>query len=206
MDLEALFEEIKTYLQQKYHCHTIILYGSYNTGDFTEESDLDIICFADDSEDRNDVELFKGKQLDVWVYSTELMMKPDQFLRVNRGKVLLDDKGMAERFLSKINAIFNEGPKQLSEEEKDFLKSWLRKMHLRSGKNDMEGNYRFHWMLKDSLEIYFELNGQWFPGPKKAFSWLRENDPSAFALFENVLQKDSHAKDVEQLLEFLYEI
>ncbi|WP_407271342.1 nucleotidyltransferase domain-containing protein [Radiobacillus sp. PE A8.2] len=206
MDLDVLYEQVKTYLKQKYNCHTVILYGSYNTGDYTEESDLDIICFSDDIEDKNDVELFNGKQLDVWVYNSEQMNNTEQFLRVNRGKVLLNDKGTAEKFLSEINDVFNKGPKKLSEEEKDFLKSWLKKMYLRSSKNDIEGNYRFYWMLKDSLEIYFDLKGLWFLGPKKAFSWLQENDALAYSLFKNALDKEGNTKEVEQLLEFLYEI
>ncbi len=206
MDLDVLYEQIKTYLKQKYNCHTVILYGSYNTGDYTEESDLDIICFSDDIEDKNDVELFNGKQLDVWVYNSEQMNHTEQFLRVNRGKVLLNDKGTAEKFLSEINDVFNKGPKKLSEEEKDFLKSWLKKMYLRSGKNDIEGNYRFYWMLKDSLEIYFDLKGLWFLGPKKAFSWLQEKDTLAYSLFKNALDNEGNTKEVEQLLEYLYEI
>ncbi|MBP1943572.1 nucleotidyltransferase domain-containing protein [Cytobacillus luteolus] len=206
MNLDVLFEQVKTYLKHKYNCHTIILYGSYNSGDYTEESDLDIICFSDDIEDKNDVELFKGKQLDVWVYNSDQMNNSEQFLRVHRGKVLLNDKGTAESFLLEIDHVFDKGPKKLSEEEKDFLKSWLKKMYLRSSKNDIEGNYRFYWMLKDSLEIYFELKGLWFLGPKKAFSWLQENDTLGYNLFKNALEKEENTKEVEQLLEFLNEI
>ncbi|MGD6966351.1 nucleotidyltransferase domain-containing protein [Rossellomorea vietnamensis] len=206
MNLDVLFEQVKIFLKHKYNCHTIILYGSYNTGDYTEESDVDIICFSDDVMEKNDVELFQGKQLDVWVYNSEQMNHSEQFLRVNKGKVLLNDRGNAEKFLSEIEDIFNKGPKRLSEQEKDFLKSWLKKMYLRSSKNDLEGNYRLYWMLKDSLEIYFELKGLWFLGPKKAFSWLKENDSLAYNLFKSALEKEADTKEVEQLLEFLYQI
>ncbi len=102
-----------------------------------------------------------------------------------------------------IENIFNNGPKKLSNEEKEFLKAWLRKMYLRSNKNDIEGNYRFHWMLKDSLEIFFSLNGLWYLGPKKAFSWLRENDEVAYNLFNNALAKDAKKNNIEELLEYL---
>ncbi len=89
MNETVLFDKVKRYLIQKYNCHTIILYGSYSRGDFTEESDLDIVCFSDKTEDMNDVESFEGKQLDVWIYNTEKMDNPEQFLRVNNGKILL---------------------------------------------------------------------------------------------------------------------
>ncbi|WP_373370828.1 nucleotidyltransferase domain-containing protein [Lederbergia panacisoli] len=71
----VLFEKVTRHLKQKYDYHTIILYGSYSRDDFTEESDLDIVCFSDITEDKNDVESYEGKQLDVWIYNTEKMEK-----------------------------------------------------------------------------------------------------------------------------------
>ena len=206
MSVDVLFENVKTHLKQKYNCHTIILYGSYSRGDYTEESDLDVICFSDRADHKNDVELFEGKQLDVWVYNTDKINNPEEFLRVHRGKVLLNDRGLAEKFLSEIENVYKDGPKKLSEEEKVFLKSWLRKMYLRSNKNDIEGNYRYYWLLKDSLEIYFELKGLWYLGPKKSFSWLKKNDNFAYHLFENAFGKNGNMQEVEQLLDYLNEI
>lgn len=197
------FDRVTKYLIQKYNCHTIILHGSYSTGDFTQESDLDIVCFSDNTEDKNDVEVFEGIQLDVWIYDTEKMANPEQFLHINSGKILEDKKGLAKKFLINIEDIFNNGPDQPSNEEKEFLKAWLRKMYLRSNKNDIEGNYRFHWMLKDSLEIYFALNGLWYLGPKKSLIWLRENDEVAYNLFNNALLKSAKKNNIEELLDYL---
>jgi predicted nucleotidyltransferase len=203
MNEKMLFDNVKKYLIQKYNCHTIILYGSYSRGDFTEESDLDIVCFSDITEEKNDLESFEGKQLDVWIYNTKKMDNPEQFLRVYKGEILLNDWGVAENFLSKIQKIYNNGPKKLSNEEKDFLKSWLRKMYLRSNKNDIEGDYRFHWMLKDSLEIYFELKGLWYLGPKSSFNWLKENDVMVYDFFTNALAKDAKKSNIEELLDYI---
>ncbi|KOP78762.1 DNA polymerase III subunit beta [Bacillus sp. FJAT-21945] len=203
MNETVLFDRVTKYLIQKYNCHTIILYGSYSRGDFTEESDLDIVCFSDSTENKNDVEFFEGIQLDAWVYNTEKMNNPEQFLHIYKGKILLNKKGFAKKFLLGIESIFNNGPDKPSSEEKEFLKAWLRKMYLRSNKNDIEGNYRFHWMLKDSLEIYFSLNGLWYLGPKKSFSWLRENDEVAYNLFNNVLSKNAKENNIDELLEYL---
>jgi len=111
-----------------------------------------------------------------------------------------------EKFLLDIQTIFMKGTKKLSFKEKEFLKGWLSKMLLRSSKNDIEGNYRYYWMLKESLEIYFELRGQWYLGQKKSFRWLKENDNFAFSLFENSYQKDSSYKDIEKLVSFLKNI
>ena len=83
--------------------------------------------------------------------------------------------------------ILNDGPKKLSKEEKEFLKGWLRNEKDTQLAYLDAGDYRFHWMLKDSLEIYFELKGLWYLGPKKAINWLNENDEIAYNLFRNAL-------------------
>lgn len=202
MDKELLLIKVQAHLE-KYNCHTYILYGSYSSGDYTEESDIDIVSFADDAEETNHVEYVEGKQLDLWIYNTSKMAEPEQFLRINNGTILLDEKGMARKFLLEIQKIVDKGPEKLSSSQKDFLKSWLRKMYRRAQKNDLEGNYRLHWMLKDSLEIYFEFKGEWYPGPKKAFAWLLEHDEAAYHLFEEVYKKDAGPEAIEHLLEFL---
>ncbi|MBH0168225.1 nucleotidyltransferase domain-containing protein [Fictibacillus sp. 18YEL24] len=200
-------KEIEAYLLKKYDCHTIILYGSYSRGDYTEESDVDLICFSDSvTEDTNEVEFIDGKQLDAWIYPTDKMKQSEPFLRVNKGEIRINKKGLAEEFLARIHNTFEQGPKQLTDDEKDFLKSWLKKMQVRSAKNDLEGNYRFHWMLKDSLEIYFELRGEWFLGPKVSFLWLKENDPKAFDLFNRALSTNAKDKSSKELIDYLCEL
>jgi predicted nucleotidyltransferase len=207
MNTHTELKEIEAYLLKKYDCHTIILYGSYSRGDHTEESDVDLICFSDSvNQDTNDVEFIDGKQLDAWVYPTEKMKQAEPFLRVHKGEIWINKKGLAEEFLASIRSTYEKGPKQLTEDEKDFLKSWLKKMQVRSAKNDLEGNYRFHWMLKDSLEIYFELKGEWFLGPKVSFQWLKENDPKAFDLFNKVLSTNADDKSSKDLIDYLCEL
>lgn len=207
MNTHTDLKEIEAYLLKKYDCHTIILYGSYSRGDHTEESDVDLICFSDSvTEDTNEVEFIDGKQLDAWIYPTEKMKQSEPFLRVHKGEIWTNKKGLAKEFLAGIHNTFEQGPKQLTDDEKDFLKSWLKKMQVRSAKNDLEGNYRFHWMLKDSLEIYFELKSEWFLGPKVSFQRLKENDPKAFYLFNCALSTGSKGKSSKELIDYLCEL
>jgi Nucleotidyltransferase domain len=207
MNTHTELKEIEAYLLEKYDCHTIILYGSYSRGDFTEESDVDLICFSDSvAEDTNEVEFIEGKQLDAWVYPTEKMKQSESFLRVHKGEIWINKKGLAEEFLANIQSTYDQGPKQLTDDEKGFLKSWLKKMQVRAAKNDLEGNYRFHWMLKDSLEIYFELKGEWFLGPKVSFGWLKENDPKALELFIQALSTNAKDKSSKELIDYLCEL
>jgi hypothetical protein len=73
----------------------------------------------------------------------------------------------------------------------------------RSQKGDPEGNYRFHWMLKDSLEIYFNVKGLWYSGPKKSLEWLKQNDIVAYDLFESALDRNAQKADIEKLIDYI---
>jgi predicted nucleotidyltransferase len=196
-------EKVKEYLIRKYDCHLIIIYGSYARNEYTKESDVDIICFSDKDNPENDTSMFLGRQLDVWIYNTNKIKETDEYLRIMGGKILLDKNNLGNEFLERINKKYEEGPKKLKEEKKLFLKSWLIKMLNRAKKGDCEGNYRLHWLLIDSLEIYFNLNDKWYLGPQKSLKWLKENDKETFLLYDNALRINGTITDVEKLINHL---
>ncbi len=200
---KKIIHDITNHIKEKYDCHTILLYGSYVTGDFTDESDIDLIGFTHSTEQHNEVGFFEGKQLDVWIHPASDMERPGQFLKLNEAEVLLDEQDKAGPFMEKVQRVFEKGPGKLSSDEKDFLRSWLQKMEKRSRKGDIEGNYRFHWMLKDSLEIYFELNDQWYLGPKKSFRWLEQHDPGGYMLIKRMLNEPHIRKYVTEWIDYI---
>lgn len=197
---------LKKYLIDKYNCHSIILYGSYANGDYTDESDVDVVCFCDEVENQNDTTFLQHRQLDAWIYNTEKMKDVEEFLHTRDGEILLDRSGFCEGFLEKITEVYNNGPKLLSDTEKEFLKSWLQKMLNRSQKGDVEGNFRFHWMLTDSLEIYFKIKGLWYLGSKKSIKWLYDNDRDMYLLYEGAFRKHSTQSDIEKLINRIAEL
>ena len=62
-------------------------------------------------------------------------------------------------------------------------------MLVRSGRNDAEGLFRWHWVLVDSLEIYFDIIGRYCYGPKKSLRYLSEIDKKGFALYEAAMRE-----------------
>ncbi|WP_335872536.1 nucleotidyltransferase domain-containing protein [Bacillus sp. 2205SS5-2] len=203
IDNEKLLLDITAHIKEKYGCHTILLYGSYVTGDHTNESDIDLIGFTNLMEQYNEVGLFKGKQLDVWIHPTSDMNNYDQFLKLDQAEILLDEHDKASPFIENVQRVFADGPEKLSLDEKVFLRRWLQKMEKRSRKGDLEGNYRFHWMLKESLEIYFELNGRWYLGPKKSFTWLKENDSEGYYLIQKAFNEPNEHNHVSKWIDYL---
>ena len=202
---KELLDELRNYLVNKYSCHLIILYGSYATGDYTVESDIDVVCFSDDVGAQNDTTVLSGRQLDAWIYSSDTTNNIEPYLHITDGKVIFDQRGLGGDFLSRIDKHYEKGPEQLDEDQKQFLKRWLQKMLKRSTKGDPEGDYRFHWMLSDSLEIYFKIKGLWYMGPKKSLKWLNQNDTYTNTLFKYALDRGATSSDVERLIHHIVE-
>lgn len=200
---DKLIDSVKEYLIKEYNCHSIILYGSFVSGDYTEESDIDLVCFCDNPKKKNDTTVFNNRRLDAWIYKTEMMEECTQFFHVKDSKVIFDEKNLCTNFLNEINRQFLNGPKQLTLEEKSFLKDWLKKMLQRARKGDIEGNFRYHWLLTDSLEIYFNIKGAWYIGPKKSLQWLYENNREAYYVFHNALKINADISEVEKLIEYI---
>jgi predicted nucleotidyltransferase len=201
--VDNLMQSAKEYLIKKYDCHSIILYGSFANGSYTEESDIDLICFCDNPTKENDTAVFNDRRLDAWIYKTEMMNDCTQFLHAIGGKILLDERNLCTGFLNDIDKHFKNGPKQISLVQKEFLKSWLQKMLNRAKKGDIEGNFRYHWMLNDSLEIYFNIKDKWYLGPKKSLQWLLENDTEAYHIFNNALKINADIIEIERLIQFI---
>lgn len=113
------------------------------------------------------------------------MNDPEQFLHIRNGMLLKDERGLGRKLLEEIEQLYIKGPEPIKNEEIEFLKNWLAKMVKRALRGDSEGNYRLHWLLKDSLEIYFKIRNRWYLGPEKSIQWLQEHDQRAYTLFSN---------------------
>ncbi|WP_062267819.1 nucleotidyltransferase domain-containing protein [Endozoicomonas arenosclerae] len=172
-------------VEEKYHPHTIIVYGSRARNDATATSDIDIACFCDKAEIEKDARDFQGVFLDAWVYQTESMQADkDEFLKLGDGFCALDTRGLGEDFLTQIRERIDQGPQPLSDEDKLHAVEWVKKMLKRIEQDDLEGLYRKLWLQVDLLEILFQLRGHWYFGPKKSFARLEKEDPVGCELFQ----------------------
>lgn len=189
-------------LVEKHECHTIILYGSRSRGDWTEESDYDLMGFRDQGEKFRDARLIEGKYLDAFVYPVQdVIGHEEDFLRIRKATVLLEKEAYGTNLLLKLDQIFAAGPKLLPDDELQTIRIWIKKMLSRIAKGDIEGNYRRVWLQYDLIESYFVLRRKWYLGPKEAFRWLGENDPESYDLFDRALKPNAELIDLQQLAE-----
>lgn len=201
MSNDLLLNKIQNELIQQYKCHTIILYGSRARDDHTETSDYDIVALRKNGDMERDCRFVDGFYLDVFIYSEEIINNPDKYLiRIKDGIVLCQKDNLGEILLQKIHSIFNAGPIQTPEWEKHEINNWVTKMLQRAKQEDIEGNFRKHWLLHDLLECYFKLRDLWYLGPKESFKWLRNNDLSTYIAFDKALKKDAEYEEIELLI------
>ncbi len=181
---------IVRYLKEKYQPETILVYGSFADGSNNRNSDFDALVITEQGRG-HDASAVAGVILDVFLYPPEHFagdFDVEEVVQCFDGKLLLDKNGLGERLLARVReylAAYRPKERQLVEQDLD----WCQKMLGRCVRGDAEGFYRWHWLLKDSLEIYCDVRGRYFFGPKKALRAMAQEDSESFSLYSAALEK-----------------
>ena len=181
--------DILSYLAAQYDPVAIIVYGSFADGTSNLFSDFDALLITQDGQRRHDDRFVDCTQLDVFIHPLSDFQgeyDPAEFARIYGGQILLDKNGVAAALLDKVQRWVDSRAKKTQEELRLDV-SWCEKMLRRAERADAEGCFRRHWLLTDSLEIYTELRGWPYLGPKKALAQLEKKDKAVFALYETAL-------------------
>lgn len=174
-------------LMSAYHCHTVILYGSWCRDTATEESDIDIIGILKDGEAYPLATNWRGFLLDAWLYPDVALHEPELFLHVHDGRILGGDlTGYWNRWLGQIKALWRQPPAPLSQEKREQMVMWAYKMLKRAQHGDVEGYYRQLWLAHDVPDMYFQWRNKRYPGPKEALAFISTHDPETYALLSKV--------------------
>lgn len=192
--LRSIVEELK----DKYHCHTVILYGSRARGDYTSTSDYDVAGISQ-SGVKHRIARFDhlhNVYHDIFIYSeNDFSSLQEEHLNMADGKVIIEANSFGKNLLSQLKQFLNE-PAPISENEIQTRKVWYKKMAARAAVGDIEGKYRHVWAIFAILEDYFVFRAMRYEGPKKAFQYLEQHDSKTLALFNKAL---SNMQDVEIL-------
>lgn len=177
-------DTIIKYLIETYSPDAIIVYGSFVDGSANEHSDFDALVIANSSK-KHDSSVIEDIPLDVFIYPPEVFQdeyNPEDFIQVFDGEIVLDKKGIAKSLKERVLE-FTKGRTLKTNEEIQNEVYWLKKMLMRTSRGDTEGYYRWHWLLYDSLEIYFNIKRLRYCGPKKALRTLHKIDPEAYSIY-----------------------
>ncbi len=186
-------EQIIEYIKGKYSPLSIILYGSYANGTNNLNSDFDALVISCDHKQFHDTSLVGVVRLDVFVYPVSFFdgeYDCDDFIRIFDGKIIMDTEDRAKALQNRVLSYMKERPHKTNEEIKANI-DWCVKMLERAKRCDAEGNFRWHWLLIDSLEIFCDAMHHPYLGPKKSLKWMEENYVDAFACYEKALNNFS---------------
>lgn len=189
MDISGILK----YLNEKYEPHTIIVYGSFINGSYTPESDFNVVLVSDTARKSNDTSVVNDVQLDAYIYNTRDIVEsysPAELIQIYDGNILLDEKGYGKFIVEDVQKYLHETARK-SEGEKLYLRAWVQKMARRAEQPGAEGLYRLHWLLAESLEVYFNLHDLAYYGPKKSLLWLKENRSEDYELYLSALENCS---------------
>lgn len=195
-------ERILEYLTSRYRPMAIVVYGSFAEGSSGPGSDFDALLISDESQvfsgSRHcchDDSVVEGVPLDVFIYPPEAVqgqLDPEAFLQIHDGQILQDRGGLAAALRERVRAYLSNLPKKTPEELRQSL-SWCRKMLSRAARGDAEGLFRLHWLLVDSLEIFCDILGEPYLGPKKALRLMAERYGAAQAIYSQALRETTPA-------------
>jgi predicted nucleotidyltransferase len=188
-------------IQEKYKCHTVILYGSHARHEHTKNSDYDIIAVRKKGKMERDCRFFAGTYLDIFIYSENEIKNPEfPFLSIRDGIVVCQKNNFGNNLLKKAKKIFDKGPKRIKNWEKQVIEVWSNKMLDRVRGGGVEGDFRRHVLLIDLLESYFYLRNRWYLGPNESFQWLKIHDHGVYLLFKEALKANAVIKTLEKLV------
>ncbi|MCR5782126.1 MAG: nucleotidyltransferase domain-containing protein [Clostridia bacterium] len=183
-------EAIIGYLTKTYDPDAVILYGSFADGSAAADSDFDALVIADGLK-KHDASVIGNTALDVFVYPPETFLSdydPEKFVQIYDGNILLDASGLASQLKKRVRDYIENKPPKTPEELRQEI-GWCEKMTRRTLRVDTEGYYRWHWLLTDSLEIYYDLKRMYYFGPKKALRQMERSDSEAFSLYSKALKE-----------------
>lgn len=182
-------DSIINYLIDTYCPDAIIAYGSFADGSANENSDFDALVISDHIR-KHDSSIICNTVLDVFVYPLEVFQSaydPEEFVQIFDGKIILDKSGIAEQLQKRVLDHIERTPLKTGIEIQGEL-AWCEKMLSRTLRGDSEGYYRWHWLLFDSLEIYFDIKHLHYHGPKKALRYMAQTDAETFHIYSLALK------------------
>lgn len=182
-------DTIISYLKDTYCPEAIITYGSFVDGSANENSDFDALVISDHVR-KHDSSVICNTVLDVFVYPLDVFQSeynPEEFAQIYDGKIILDKSGIAERLQKRVLDYIEHMPLKTDDEVQQEI-AWCEKMLSRTIRGDSEGYYRWHWLLFDSLEIYFDVKHLHYHGPKKALQYMAQTDADTFHIYSLALK------------------
>ncbi len=199
--LNSIFIE----LRKKYHCHTIILYGSRVRGLTTPTSDYDVVGIRKRGPKTRITKKQNGFYWDVFVYSEKNLKKlGEEHFTWKNAAVLYEEKQFGRKLLSRLKKHIKAPYKKKPRYEIVATQVWAQKELDRCRQKDTQALYRRVEFLAALIDHYYFVRQKRFWGPKEGFTWLKKNDPQTFRSIEKALRFPTNLKFLKSAAQRVY--
>jgi hypothetical protein len=162
-----------------------------------ELNDIDIFVFVEKGNMQiREIKNIDGIEFDINYFSKEgikklIDSKEYFFLKeMSQPKIIYDKTEKNIDIVNLCKGKFKEGPKELSQEEKCYIKNDIKsKIDRLKNKDEIEGfEYEFltNLYLKDLIVGYFSINNKWVPKDKNLFKELKVENLELFNLIQKI--------------------
>lgn len=203
------------FLEEKFGCHTVILYGSRIYGTARPDSDWDVLALHRGG----DRTMYHGQvegvgEVNAYIYPeydavydpknpSPIYNPGDYLVRLRDGRVLVQEMSWGDQVVRVAKQAFQAGPPPFSP---SILAQWRYQLHeywpglLEHPHYDpVAAQYIRHRMVHVCLDLYFRVRGLWPTSPKESFMYFREHDPAAHDAFVQAMAPDATVADFRRL-------
>ena len=124
MNPGEIIDALRAELQEKHHCHTVILYGSRAIGAASAGSDYDLAGFAAVGTTRREARIWMSAFVDLFIYPESYLTEPVDVLKLLGGVVLTERDGLGTALLARLEEQFAAGPEKLPPDELEARRVW----------------------------------------------------------------------------------
>ncbi|MGL4912784.1 MAG: hypothetical protein ACRC3Y_10195 [Romboutsia sp.] len=197
---------------------SIFLVGSTKDLDLKKEinkvNDIDIFVFIEDNNIQiREIKNIDGIEFDINYFSQfglkKMIDNKEYFFlkEMYNPKVVYDRVGTSQNIIDLCKDKFIEGPNNLSQYEKSFIKSDIKSKIDRLKDKEKLEIYEYEFLtniyLKDIIIGYFIINKKWIPKDKKLMISLKKENLELFNLVQ-LIQKNYKYEDLLIVYEYIF--
>ncbi len=199
-------------LKQNSNTISVFLVGSSKNIDLkladNNINDIDIFVFVNQGENQvREIKRIEGIEFDINYFSRRgfkhLMDNKEYFFLngMKDAKVIFDRNNTATGIIQLCRTKYQEGPNQISDGEKCFLKSEMESNISRLKNKEKFDLFEYEFLvnlyLKELIVGYFTINNKWIPKDKKLFKELKKEDSYLYDLANEIKGEEKYEKLLE---------
>ncbi|MFM9890177.1 MAG: nucleotidyltransferase domain-containing protein [Rickettsiales bacterium] len=203
------------FLEEKFGCHTIILFGSRAKGTHGPDSDWDVLAISRGGHQN----WYHGKldgvgEVSAYIYPESHVPYDPQnpsplydmyFARLRHGRVLVEENGAGQAIIARAKTMYQQGvakPPPYLEDRFRYVAFVHGIKGMLSEKKTPEEKFLLRCeTLPFSITLYFKMRKMWRMSYGDTFAYMQKADAKGYALLMRALQPDASVDIVAQWLE-----